>query len=88
MSSSSVGLAAIGGAPPVPGVSLPIGMSGPASLGGLVTGGPVVGDASSNNLPPGQGVLQGSVYQDSYVSFLNQPTAGTALFYFTFLCYG
>ncbi|XP_031356116.1 zinc finger protein ubi-d4 B-like isoform X2 [Photinus pyralis] len=73
-----VGMPNVPGGPPMPpGMGLPMGMGGPASLGGLVTGGPVVGDGASNNLSPAQGILQGSVYQDSYVSFLNQPNAGT-----------
>ncbi|KAF2898828.1 hypothetical protein ILUMI_07346 [Ignelater luminosus] len=77
MPSASVGLTTVAGAPPVPSIGLPASISGPTSVGGLVTGGPAVGEGTSNNLPSAQGIIQGSVYQDSYVSFLNQPTAGT-----------
>lgn len=43
---------------------------------GAAPGVPVAGEgASAATTPPG------SVYQDSYVSFLNQPTAGTASFF-------
>lgn len=51
----------------------------PPIAGGMMTGGPPIGPGD-----PSQGIPPGTVYQDSYVSFLNQPIAGTATILYLF----
>lgn len=71
------------------------GIGGLSLLGGpntIMAGGGIVGGQTGGAVPPElvpQGpqhgvAIQGNVYQDSYVTFLNHP-AGTALFFFTFI---